>query len=339
MTGRAAVLAVDGGNSKADVVLVARDGDVLAARRLPTISHQQVALDAGVGALAAAVRHLAGQAGLVADGAVAEVGAYCLAGADFAEDERRLRRTLEGTGLTTATIVRNDTVAALRAGATRTWGLALICGRGINGVAIGRDGRETRFDAVGDISGDWGGGPAVAMAGLGAAVRAADGRGPATALARLVPAHFGVRSPRALVRRIYRGEVAEGRIDELAPLVFAVARDGDPVARAIVDRLVDELVTMASALARRARLSKAGPEIVLAGGVFRADDPAFFRRLETELGRRLPGARVIHLAAPPVLGAALLGIDALGLSPDEASTTAARVREALAAGLPSPTRP
>ena len=39
------VLAVDGGNSKVDVALVAADGHVLAAVRGPTISHQAIPLD------------------------------------------------------------------------------------------------------------------------------------------------------------------------------------------------------------------------------------------------------------------------------------------------------
>ena len=41
---RAAVLAVDVGNSKTDVALVALDGRVLGAVRGPTASHQQVAV-------------------------------------------------------------------------------------------------------------------------------------------------------------------------------------------------------------------------------------------------------------------------------------------------------
>ena len=46
--GGAAILAVDGGNSKADVALVAADGTLLAAIHGPTISHQQVGLAQGM---------------------------------------------------------------------------------------------------------------------------------------------------------------------------------------------------------------------------------------------------------------------------------------------------
>ena len=49
-----AVLAVDGGNSKTDVALVGRDGRLLAAVRGPTISHQEVGIDAGADRLVGA---------------------------------------------------------------------------------------------------------------------------------------------------------------------------------------------------------------------------------------------------------------------------------------------
>ena len=56
----AAVIAVDVGNSKTDVAIVARDGTVLAARRGPTVSHQQIGAAgaaAGLGRLVEAARY------------------------------------------------------------------------------------------------------------------------------------------------------------------------------------------------------------------------------------------------------------------------------------------
>ena len=56
------------------------------------------------------------------------------------------------------TEVRNDTLAALRAGAPEGWGVAVVSGAGINAVGMHPDGREERFLALGDVTGDWGGG-------------------------------------------------------------------------------------------------------------------------------------------------------------------------------------
>jgi N-acetylglucosamine kinase-like BadF-type ATPase len=304
------VLAVDGGNSKTDVALVAESGRLRAAVRGPTVSHQAVGLKEGMARLAA----LAGRAG-VSPASPADVGVFALAGADFASDVRTLEHGIGGLGVAREVVVVNDTMAALRAGSRRPWGVALICGQGVNGAGVAPDGRVARFDGVGDISGDWGGGGSLGVAAQAASVRARDGRGPRTSLERLVPAHFGLASPGAVVRALYRGRIEHERLGELSPVVFEAAVDGDAVAREIVDRLADELGVMAAALIRRLRLGRLDPDVVLAGGVFRAEDPAFHERLAALVTAAAPAARIIRLEAPPVLGSALLALERLGRGP------------------------
>src|SRR5205085_11621915 len=129
-------------------------------------------------------------------------------------------------------LVLTATFAALRAGASRPWGIALICGQGINGAAVAVDGRRrVRFAGVGDIAGDWGGGRSVGMAGIAAAVRGRDGRGPRTALERTIPAAVGLQRPDAVTHAFYSGRLDEDRVGDLAPVVFATAAEGDAVAR------------------------------------------------------------------------------------------------------------
>jgi N-acetylglucosamine kinase-like BadF-type ATPase len=321
----AAVVAVDGGNSKAEALLVARDGSILAAARSATASHQQVGLEGMAARFASLARaaHDAGGASRPGDdagatddagdasGPIAELGSYCLAGADFPAEVRMIRGHLEPLGLATRTTIRNDTLAALRAGAPRGWGAALICGQGVNGVAVGPTGRTATFDALGDISGDWGGGTSVGWAGLAAAVRAADGRGGPTSLRTLVPAHFGRSGTKALVRAFYREEIGHERIGELSPLVFRAARDGDAEDGAIVDRLAEELAAMAIALLRRTGQTRLDADLVLAGGVLQAGDERLIEGLLAKVRRMAPNVHGHVLAQPPVLGAALLGLDEL----------------------------
>lgn len=327
----AAVLAVDGGNSKADVALVAADGTLLGAVRGPTTSHQAVGMEEGLRRLTELVEAVARQAGLdPAARPIASLGVHALAGADFGADVRMLERGLRATGLTGRDVVVNDCIGALWAGASDGSGIALICGAGINAAAVAPDGRVARFDGIGDLSGDWGGGNAIATAGLGAAVRARDGRGPRTALERTVPAHFGLSRPAALTRAMYDGRISQDRLGELSPVVFATARGGDPVARAIIDRLADELATMAIALARRLGIMRLAVDVVLAGGVFRADDPAFFERLDARIRPDLPSANLIRLDVPPVAGAAREGLKQLARGgPIEVAAARDRVRREL----------
>jgi N-acetylglucosamine kinase-like BadF-type ATPase len=319
-----AVVAVDGGNSKAEVALVARDGRLLGASHGPTISHQEVGIETGMSRLRALVARAAGSDSPPRAG----LGVFCLAGADFAADVRLLTKGIQALALAGESVVLNDSFAALRAGTDRAWGVAIICGRGVNAAAVAPDGRSARLAGVGEYSGDWGGGRSVGVAGLGAAVRAEDGRGPRTSLETTVPAHFHVARPASLTRALYDGRIPDDRLDELSPVVFAAATAGDRVARGIVSRLADEIGAMATALIRRLRLTGRDVEVVLAGGVFRTEDVRFYDRIDLGIRRVAPDARLVRLKVPPVLGAALLGLDRLhdGTTPPAVD---ARIRGAL----------
>ena len=326
---RAAVLAVDGGNSKASLALVARDGRLLAAVHGPTISHEQVGVGEALVRLRRLAARAAAKAGLTrAGGPLADVGVYCLAGADTPGQVRMLSRMLADPTLAQRIAVLNDSRAALRAGTDRGWGVVVICGAGVNCAGVAPSGRTAALRAIGAISGDWGGGRDLGMAALAAAVRARDGRGPRTILERAVPEHFGLSRPVAVTEALYTGQLDEARLRELAPTVFAAAKSGDSVGREIVDRLADELARMAVAIVRRLHLTRTEVEVVLAGGIFKADDPSFVERLATNVHRVAPRAQVRSLRVDPVLGAALLGLEQLHPSPG--AEAIARLREAFA---------
>ena len=310
------ILAVDGGDSKTDVVLVGGDGHLIGAKRVSLSSH--LGLDrVGAGdALDAAIRSACRSFGINADGKpIADIGVYCLAGADLPVDERRIHRELSGRGWTRKTLVRNDTLAVLRAGTDRGWGVGIVCGSGMNAAGVAPDGRVVRFAALGEISGDLaaGGGWIGTMA-LAYAVRAEDGRGPRTLLEKLVPAFFKLSNPAAVTEAMYLGRINQHRVVELAPLVFDAARRRDRVAREILDRVADETVAFSVAAIRRLQLARRDVEVVLGGGVFRANDGTFEDRIRDGIHKVAPRAIISRLKAPPVAGAAIIGLDQMGAS-------------------------
>ena len=314
MTRRPAILAVDGGGSKIDAALLRADGTVLGASRIATRDFAENGGPEHMRQVLEAVSLAGRDAGIGLEAPVADLGVYCLAGADLPADDRKMQRWLDRAGLTEESVVRNDTFAVLRAGTDRHWGVGVVCGFGTNCSAVAPDGRITRFPAVGAISGDWGGGADVGVAALWHAVRAEDGRGGRSVLAEVVPAHFGMRRPRQVTEALYYGRLSEDRLVELAPLVFDAALAGDAVARGVVDRQADEIVAMATTAIKRLRMQRLDVPVVLGGGVFRTDDRAFFDRIDDGIHAVAPRARCTVLTDPPVVGAAWLGLDRIGSS-------------------------
>ncbi|MDL5201632.1 BadF/BadG/BcrA/BcrD ATPase family protein [Streptomyces sp. ALI-76-A] len=304
----ARVLAVDAGNSKTDVAVVAADGTVLATARGGGFRPPVVGVETAVDTVADTVGRAFAAAGV---DAVAHVSA-CLANADFPVEEEQLAAALHARAWGASTTVRNDTFAVLRAGLTAPRGVAVVCGAGINCVGMRPDGRTARFPALGRVSGDWGGGWGLAEEALWHASRAEDGRGAPTALARTLPAHFGLTSMYALVEALHLERIAPARRHELAPVLFATAADGDPVARALVDRLADEVVTMATVALTRLDLLAEETPVLLGGGILAARHPLLEDGVRDLLAARAPKAVPQVVTAPPVLGSALLGLDHLG---------------------------
>jgi N-acetylglucosamine kinase-like BadF-type ATPase len=327
------VLAVDGGNWKTDLALVRSDGEVLSLVRGPLSSPHHLGLEGSLAVLEELFERAGAEAGIAtSDGPAVEVARLLMAGVDFPNEERELRDAIESHGWARRTKVGNDTFALLRAGTEAGWGVAVVCGSGINCVGVAPDGREARFPALGAISGDWGGGFDVGLDALSAAARSEDGRGPRTSLERSVPACFGLEKPSELAEAIHRSRIPMQRLNELAPTVIAEAARDD-VAAGIVERLGDEVVALARVALERLDLTGESVEVLLGGGVLQSADGALLAAIESGLRQVGPAIRVRRTLSPPIVGAALLGLDDLGAGVENQE----RVRRELTAALESVT--
>ena len=182
-----AVLAIDGGNSKTDVALVAADGTLLASARRPGRAR-----DAGAGETlrvlgsgARGGRRRAQPAAGPGDRIAAHLSA-CVANADLPEEEQQLTEALRAEGWSDTAHVANDTFAVLRAGLDGPaphWGVGghLRRGHQLRGRGPGRRG-PPGFSRSATFTGDWGGGHGLSRRCSGGPTRAEDGRGPQTAL-------------------------------------------------------------------------------------------------------------------------------------------------------------
>jgi N-acetylglucosamine kinase-like BadF-type ATPase len=248
-----------------------------------------------------------------------------MAGLDFPDEEEAYLAEARRRGWAAEVVVGNDTLAVLRAGTERGWGIAVTCGAGMNCVGVAPDGREVRFPSLGAVSGDaMDGAGAVGIAAVTAAARSQDGRGSKTRLEQLIPQHFGVPDTVALARAIHSGDIPWPRLGELSPLVFDLAAS-DPVAGELVDRQAAEVVAFVRAAVKRLELVNEDVEVVLGGSLLQSGNQRLLAGVEA--GLREVGSRLSMRVASsrPIVGAALTALDRLNAPAD----AYARAREEL----------
>ncbi|MGC9400034.1 MAG: N-acetylglucosamine kinase [Anaerolineae bacterium] len=225
------VVGVDGGGTKTRALVGDAEGDVLGRGEAGPSNVQAVGVAATRAALDAAVAAALDDAGL--RGAPR---ALCLgmAGAGRAADRAIIEHWAAARFPEAAVRVVHDGRLVLAAGTSEGWGIAVLCGTGSLVYGMDPYGTEARAGGWGYLLGDEGSGYALGRAALRAVARAADGRGPATALTTAVLAHWSLDGPEALIEHVYRPPLPRAAIAELAPLVIAAAEAGDGVAGALV---------------------------------------------------------------------------------------------------------
>ncbi len=226
-----------------------------------------------------------------------------MAGVDREDDAAVVRGILSRLVPRCGVLVVNDALIALEAGAPGAPGVVVIAGTG--SIAYGRDdrGRAARAGGWGYVLADEGSGYWLGRQVLRRVLRAADGRGPATALTSRVLAHYEVAQPRDLVREIYAGRFKPSTVAAIASLAETAADEGDPWALELIRRGAEELAVSARAVLTALSLP-AGP-VLLAGGIFRAV-PRLRAGVVHTLEAQVPGVRVSTLPDEPVAGAVSL---------------------------------
>ncbi len=318
-------LAIDGGNSKTEVLLADTAGTVLGWARGAGSNHQTAGgMSAAMSRLDSLVAQARARAGLGADVRPVLAAVY-LAGADLPVELTALTEAINAADWAEKSIMDNDTFALLRAGTESPDAVAVVCGAGTNCVGRSADGRTVRFPSLGNITGDWGGGQHLGQLALWHAARAEDGRGPATQLVEAVAAYFGYGTIADVSVAAHLGEIPHEALADLTPMLFDVAAGGDPVARSLIVQQGEEIVAMATAALRRLNLLGSPVAVVLGGGVLRARDPLLFGIITERLLAKAPHAEITLVTDPPVVGAALLALDTLGIDGPAHETLRAEV--------------
>jgi N-acetylmuramic acid 6-phosphate etherase len=307
------VLGVDGGGTHTVALLAAvENGRVRIVGRgdAGPSNMKAVGPAAAFAAIDRAVANACARAGLPR----APVGAACLglAGAGRSDDQATVIAWAARVGLAEKTEAVGDMalpVAVLPDG----WGVGVVAGTGSCVWARSAAGRTVRAGGWGPLLGDEGSAYALALAGLRAVVRAADGRGQRSGLADRLLGRMQLREPSQLVAAVYDGAWDRARLAGLAADVIRAADEGDAVAEGIVSNQVTDLAACVGAVMADVGLPRVGVPIALAGGLL-VQAPTYRDRLLKSLGAM--GIQPGHVLAvsEPAEGALRLAADRLDRS-------------------------
>lgn len=239
---------------------------------------------------------------------------FGVAGYDWPSERAPTLAAIAAVGLTCPVEAVNDTIIGLIAGAEQGWGVALVAGTSNNCRGWDRNHREGRVLGNGIFFGENGGSYELIIKALQETAKAWTRRGPATTLTEKFVALVGASDAADLLEGL-----TQERYDidaDAAPLVFAAAHEGDTVAREVIRWSAQELGDLAVGVIRQLNLEEETFDVVLVGSLYNGG-PLFIEPLQATIHRIAPAARLVRLAAPPVVGAVLLAMQVAGVQPTQ----------------------
>lgn len=300
------VIGVDGGGTKTVAWLAPLDSNdsarVLGRGAAGPGNARSAGFDVAQANIDAAIDRAFADAGLPRE----TVAAACLglAGVGRPADRDRMRAWAVERRIGEAVSVTTDADPILSAVSDANWGVALIAGTGSFAWGRNRADQSARCGGWGYLLGDEGSGYAIALAGLHAAARSFDGRGPESSLVLHLQRYLDLPTPQDLVERIYRPDITRERIASLAAVVFEAA-ETDEIAKGIVDSAAHDLAELVTVVARRLDFAAGEYPLALAGSVI-VNQPGLRQTMLTELDYNGVRPGTVELVADPVRGAVVM---------------------------------
>jgi len=237
---------------------------------------------------------------------------FGVAGYDWPSEASITAETIRRLGLNAPFTFVNDAVPGLVAGAEEGWGVVVVSGTGSNCRGWDREHkREGRVTGHGVLMGEGAGGTELLHRSMQLIGYAWSKRGPMTALADAIVKYIGAKDLEDLMRGYTTYEFEIGA--EAAPIVFRVAEEGDPVAQELIHWAGCELGEMANAVIRQLEFENLAFDVVMTGSMFEGG-ARLIKPMRETIHKLAPKARLVRLTAPPVLGAAMLGMEAGGIA-------------------------
>jgi N-acetylglucosamine kinase-like BadF-type ATPase len=303
-------LGADIGATKTHALIADETGQAVGFGKGGPGNHEVVGYDGLSAALETAVGEALTAAGLAKE-QVAGAG-FGVAGYDWPSEREPTMLAIGSLGLLAPVEAVNDTTLGLLAGAAGGWGVAVVSGTGCNCRGWDRSRqREGKVTGHGLWMGEAAGASELIFKALQAIAREWTRRGPPT---QLTPAFVKYSKSGSVEELLESLTTGKADVDaDAAPLVFQVAERGDPVAVELIRWAGCELGELACAVIRQLEFEELAFDVVLIGSTFDGG-PRLIEPMRQTIHALAPGARLVRLTVPPVIGAVLLGMEQAGLA-------------------------
>ena len=294
------IIGIDGGGTGTVGILTTETGRCLAQVQSGPSNYHVVGEAETQAVLESVIGQLCEKAGILLTDSIC----FCLgmAGLGRAADREVVGRICDKLGVSKNRILTHDAHIALVGGTEKQHGVIVISGTGAIVYGINANGKEARASGWGYLLGDEGSGYDIAIKGLRAVVRAADGRGRQTELTNRILNKLELNEPGELIR--WAHAASRDTIAQLAEIVFDAAQATDTIAEQIVDDAADELVCATGSVIKQLELIDAF-DIVLSGGNL-IHQPMFADKLCQQFMKVAPNASVHLPKRDSAYGAVLL---------------------------------
>lgn len=302
---------IDGGGTYTKAVVVSSDGELLFREEGETINFNAVGFDAARENLECLFDKITENFSI--DG-IARVFIGCSALDSKAEEN--ITKKLIGKYSALCVDMDSDLYVALYGHSFGKKGAMIISGTGSMGIAVSDEGSIHTCGGWGYAIGDEGSAYHIAVEGLRAATRMADGRAEKTALYYAMMKYYGITDPYALAEKIYQPMLSRNKVASFAKVVSECADNGDPTAKEILINAAKELALLASALMHSSGVSD---RLAIYGGVLQHNK--LIRHTLTDiLIKEFPKIKVSAPKALPEFGAVAAAMNADGILTDQMIT-------------------